>query len=163
MCLKAKKALEKYQKRESSINEGLVGLLGPVEQPEGEETKSAEEPKTIRVTRDMLDAGKRVVTLSDTSGNSQQDTIVLTSDLSLLESKMKANAMQPVKNYPGDAENTVEPQPQQDRVGDLEIHPCMPPQRKWCTMVPNGLRFKRRWVFHHPQTITPVVVVAWEK
>ena len=116
---KAKKALENYQKRESSINEGLVGLLGPVpaenEQGAVEETKS-DSPKVVRVTRDMLDAGKRVVTLSDTSGASLQDTIVLTSDLSLLESKMKANAMNTPKNYAEDAENAVnEPETQKER------------------------------------------------
>lgn len=108
---KAKKALENYHKREQAIQAGLSGLLGPVPKDGAEEAKAdAGEPRTIRITRDMLDAGKRVVTLQDTSGNSQADTIVLTSDLSLLESKMKANAMQPVKNYPDDAENKVEEQ-----------------------------------------------------
>lgn len=105
---KAKHTLEKYQKREAAIKAGLKGLLGPVtDERSEEEAKSADEPKTVRVTRDMIDAGKRVVNILDTSGNSQADTIVLTSDLSLLESKMKANAMQPVKSYPDDAENAV--------------------------------------------------------
>lgn len=111
--LKAKKALENYQKRETAINEGLKGLLGPVGE---EETKSADDaPKVVRVTRDMLDAGKRVVTISDTSGASQADTIVLTSDLSLLESKMKANAMQQPKQYPDDAENAVKEEPEAEQ------------------------------------------------
>jgi tetratricopeptide (TPR) repeat protein len=61
----------------------------------------------------MLDAGKRVVSVCDTSGTSpsQKDTIVLTSDLSLLESIMKANnnPMVPLKpkSYEGDVDNGV--------------------------------------------------------
>ena len=108
---KAKKMLEKYQKRETLIREELKGLLGPVKEAEEgtEEVKSSDEPKFVRITRDMVDAGKRVVSIADTSGASQSDTIVLTSDLSLLESKMKANASQVVvpKEYPEDAENDI--------------------------------------------------------
>jgi tetratricopeptide (TPR) repeat protein len=113
----AKKILDHYQKREVSIKEYLTGLLGPVVVGAGaggvkddnnqEETKS-DTPKIVRVTRDMIDAGKRVVALADTSGASVEDTIVLTSDLSLLESKMKVNAldMKP-KEYAEDAQNDV--------------------------------------------------------
>jgi len=108
---KAKKVLERYQKRESAVREELKELLGPVkgEDEAAAETKSSEEPKTVRITRDMMDAGKRVVSIADTSGASQSDTIVLTSDLSLLESRMKANATQGVvpKEYPDDAQNEV--------------------------------------------------------
>eukprot|EP00339_Tiarina_fusa_P026568 CAMPEP_0117023376 /NCGR_PEP_ID=MMETSP0472-20121206/17456_1 /TAXON_ID=693140 ORGANISM="Tiarina fusus, Strain LIS" /NCGR_SAMPLE_ID=MMETSP0472 /ASSEMBLY_ACC=CAM_ASM_000603 /LENGTH=597 /DNA_ID=CAMNT_0004729483 /DNA_START=65 /DNA_END=1860 /DNA_ORIENTATION=+ len=115
---KAKKVLDDYQKRESRLKTHLTGLLGPVDDGNGdnqqqqkqqqEESKSTE-PKTIRITRDMIDAGKRVVSIADTSGASQSDTIVLTSDLSLLESKMKANMNQIVKpkEYPDDAQNDV--------------------------------------------------------
>lgn len=113
---KAKKALDNYQKRESAVKAGLVGLLGPVN-ASNEAVKSADGPKTVRVTRDMLDAGKRVVTLSDTSGASLDDTIVLTSDLSLLESKIKVNANK--KDFPDDAENSVKEQPEQE---DRTIH-----------------------------------------
>lgn len=113
---KAKSILENYQKRETAIRAGLQGLLGPVPDDTTEESKSSnEDPKTVRITRDMIDAGKRVVQLSDTSGSSQADTIVLTSDLSLLESKMKANAMQPTKSYPEDAENSVPQTEQKER------------------------------------------------
>lgn len=108
---KAKRMLDRYKKRESALMEEMTELLGPVIEGENddkkEETKS--EPKTVRVTRDMLDAGKRVVSISDTSGQSQDDTIVLTSDLSSLESKMKANMNQVIKpkEYADDAENDV--------------------------------------------------------
>jgi tetratricopeptide (TPR) repeat protein len=115
---KAKKMLEKYQKRESLIREELKGLLGPVKEPEEgtEETKSWDEPRTVRITRDMVDAGKRVVSIADTSGALQSDTIVLTSDLSLLESKMKVNATQGVvpKEYPEDSENDIKEEETQE-------------------------------------------------
>lgn len=107
---KAKKALENYHKRETAIKESLKGLLGPVvtdDTPTKDEEKQ-QDAKTVRITRDMIDAGKRVVKIEDTSGRSQNDSIVLTSDLSLLESKMKANAMQPSKSYPEDAENELQ-------------------------------------------------------
>ena len=115
---RAKKALDQYHKRETAIKESLRGLLGPVlddkDAPGGDaEEEKQQDPKTVRITREMIDAGKRVVKIEDTAGASQSDMIVLTADLSLLESKMKANAMQPVKTYKGDAENAVEEPPQE--------------------------------------------------
>ncbi|CAJ1945551.1 unnamed protein product [Cylindrotheca closterium] len=105
----AKKILENYTKRETAVRSVLKGLVGPVRKNDddatNEETKSPE-PQIVRITRDMIDAGKRVVSITDTSGQSIQDTIVMTSDLSLLESKMKANAMKP-KTYAEDVENDV--------------------------------------------------------
>ena len=91
--LKAKKVLDNYKKRESAVRAELKGILGPPPSKDGdsqEESKSSE-PKTVRITRDLMDAGKRVLVVSDTSGASQSDTVVLTSDLSLLESQMAAN------------------------------------------------------------------------
>jgi hypothetical protein len=110
--LKAKKVLDKYHKRESAVRAELHGLLGPTSPSnEEEEPKSSPSDKktVVRITRDMIDAGKRVVVISDTSGASpnQIDSIVLTSDLSLLESKMKTNATTVPKSYPEDAENDV--------------------------------------------------------
>lgn len=109
--LKAKKVLDNYKKRESAVRADMKGILGPVPSKDGdsptEESKSPE-PKIVRITREMIDAGKRVVAISDTSGASQSDTIVLTSDLSLLESKMKTNTTMVPKNYDEDAENDVE-------------------------------------------------------
>jgi len=108
--LKAKKVLDRYQKRESAVRAELKGLLGPPPSSDAgkeEESKSVVS-KTVRITRDMIDAGKRVVVIADTSGASQSDTLVLTSDLSLLESKMKANATTVPKQYSEDAENDVD-------------------------------------------------------
>jgi tetratricopeptide (TPR) repeat protein len=119
----AKKALDGYLKRENALKTEFIGTLGPVpdrvngavpkvSEAPYEETKL--EPQMFRVVRDNLDAGKRVVSVSDTSGRSHKDTIVLTQDLSLLESKMKANAMSDKikpKEFPDDAENKVEENP----------------------------------------------------
>jgi len=112
---KAKSILDNYKKRESAIKEDLTELLGPVDGKKEEETKS-DTPKIIRVTRNMVDAGKRVVSIADTAGASLDDTIVLTSDLSLLESKMKANAlkMKP-KEYEGDAQNEAPDDSKEER------------------------------------------------
>lgn len=115
---KTKQALENYKKRESSMMMSLEGLLGPVNDEmttTNTEESKATDPRTVRITRDRMDAGTRVVTLSDTSGNSLQDTIVLTQDLSLLESKMAANAMGQAKSYPSDAENDAPSHVSQER------------------------------------------------
>jgi Tetratricopeptide repeat len=123
-----KKQLEKFQSRELQVQQSFANLLGPVvvihnnvedtekSKVESEETKQQQQQqqpvttKTVRITRDMVDAGKRVLNICDTSGtidNDRNDTIVLTQDLSHLESKMKANAMSVPKTYKDDAENDV--------------------------------------------------------
>lgn len=107
--LKAKKVLDNYKKRESAVRADLKGILGPPpskDNDSNEESKSSD-PKTVRITRDLMDAGKRVLVISDTSGASQSDTVVLTSDLSLLESQMAANTTMTPKKYSDDAENDV--------------------------------------------------------
>ena len=118
---KTKKVLERYQNREKMVMTELKGLLGP--SPTGadgeatgdfsEERKLAD-PTTVRITRDALDAGKRVITIADTSGNSLSDCIVPTQELSHLESKMgtNTNANLKPKSYEGDAENDVVEHPQ---------------------------------------------------
>jgi tetratricopeptide (TPR) repeat protein len=115
--LKAKKVLDNYKKRESAVRADLKGILGPPpstdkESSTDQEESKSTEPKIVRITREQMDAGKRVVVISDTSGASQSDTVVLTSDLSLLESKMKTNSTTVPKKYADDAENdVVEPTP----------------------------------------------------
>lgn len=90
---KTKKMLEQYKKREDGVVETLSGLLAP---GQNQETKF--------VTRAMLGVGKRVITICDTSGPGR---IVLTQDLSNLESATPANtALQP-KVYADDAENNA--------------------------------------------------------
>ncbi|CAB9500393.1 unc-45 homolog A [Seminavis robusta] len=113
--LKAKETLERYQNREKQVMTEFKNLLGPPPTDTNNKNGFAEEVKTgepsiVRISRDMVDAGKRVVTVADTSGNSLSDCIVLTQDLSHLESKMAANAANPnlkPKSYEGDAENEV--------------------------------------------------------
>jgi hypothetical protein len=130
-----KKKLESFQKRESLVREELRELLGPVQPESEEETKSSDEPKTVRITRDMIDAGKRVVSISDTSGASQSDTIVLTADLSLLESKMKVNATQVPKTYKEDAENEVEPEEEKEDRKIFGIIKCFLSNVHNCTIL----------------------------
>jgi hypothetical protein len=125
---KTKKVLEDYKKRENQAVQNFGGLLGPPI-PDKNETKSAD-ATVVRITRDRMDAGKRVLSLSDTSGASQKDTIVLTQDLSLLESKM-GGTLTP-KTYDDDAQNAVkEPEaPQQRSIYGLikifinNVHDC---------------------------------------
>jgi len=109
---KAKKVLDNYKKRETAVVTDLKGILGPppsndTKSPTVKEESKSSENKTVRITRELMDAGKRVLVISDTSGAFQNDTVVLTSDLSLLESKMKTNTTTVPKQYPDDAENDV--------------------------------------------------------
>lgn len=90
----AKKVLDGYKNREGQVMQTLPGLLN--------------EATTVRVTRDHLEAGKRVVILCDTTGSSPSDLIVLTQDLSHLESAMSNTQHHLIpKSYPGDVENGV--------------------------------------------------------
>ena len=112
---KVKKTLDKYKKREMAAVATFTGILGPVVtdgHPGQEETKATDK-KTFRITRNEMDAGKRVVTIADTSGNSVHDTIVLSQDLSHLESKMNVNAQ--AKSFQDDAENAVAEEPTKER------------------------------------------------
>jgi hypothetical protein len=140
---KAKKELEKYLKRETSIKETMQGLLGPVPEKddslksESEESKTAasEHPQIVRITRNDMKAGKRVVSLADTSGNSRNDTIVLTHDLSSLESKMKANALAPKKDFKGDVDNGVVEEEKQEYRSILGLIKCFISNVHNCTII----------------------------
>jgi len=120
----AKKTLDRYKKREEGLQQVFAGLLGPVV-TEGEaspEECKATDHRTIRIVRDQMEAGKRVVSVIDTSGSSQQnDTIVLTQDLSSLESKMKAHALTP-KHYPEDAQNDVPEETEQKQQKERSVY-----------------------------------------
>lgn len=94
---KVKKTLDKYKKREEAAVQSLVGILE--KQREQEEKEFDEEKRehagknVFRITRHDLAAGTRVVRVRDTSGISvSESTIVLTQDLSHLESKMRQDA-----------------------------------------------------------------------
>ena len=94
-----KQRLEQYQQRERAIQQEMKSVFG---EESNEETKSTDK-RIVRLTRNDLEAGKRVLTLSHTTGASLHDTIVLTRDLSLLESQMPVNAQ--AKSYATDVEN----------------------------------------------------------
>ena len=90
---KMKKMLDKYKVRQEGVVQTLAGLLGEVGGGDG--------PAKM-VTRDLMEAGKRVLTLADTAGPGK---IVLTEDLSNLESALPPNSRATPKKYEGDAEN----------------------------------------------------------
>lgn len=102
----AKKVLDDYRKREGAIMQTFQNAFA---KDDGEATDAT----VVRLTRDQMGAGKRVVTICDTTGSSQKDMVVLTQDLSHLESKMNTNANVMPKSYPEDATNEVKEQPQQ--------------------------------------------------
>ena len=121
----AKKAIDGYKKREAATMQTFSNvLLGNNSNDQDDTTMTAtatkeesksDTPSTVRITRQDIEAGKRVVTLCDTTGASVNDTIVLTQDLSHLESRMAAPPVQP-KSYPDDAENSAPaPAPSQSR------------------------------------------------
>lgn len=99
---RAKKVLDGYKKREGKVMQSLTGLLDDVH-------------GTVRVTRDNVEAGKRVMHLCDTTGSSPTDTIVFTQDLSLLESMMNNQPHLIPKSYPGDVDNGVPEAPMTQR------------------------------------------------
>eukprot|EP00548_Thalassiothrix_antarctica_P007242 CAMPEP_0194132618 /NCGR_PEP_ID=MMETSP0152-20130528/3040_1 /TAXON_ID=1049557 /ORGANISM="Thalassiothrix antarctica, Strain L6-D1" /LENGTH=543 /DNA_ID=CAMNT_0038827727 /DNA_START=49 /DNA_END=1680 /DNA_ORIENTATION=+ len=107
---KMRKTVDKYREREGSIMQTYANLF-----PDKEDGNSKDSSHVIRLTRDRLDAGKRVVTISDTNGCSEESNkIILTQDLSLLESKLDSNKNNE-KKYNDDAENDVQEKPQQER------------------------------------------------
>jgi len=123
-----KKTLDKYKKREDDVIQTCSGLLGPVKENNDDDEKTTK--NIVRITRDMVDAGKRVITVCDTSGASRNDMIILTQDLSQLESKMAANATTTPKEYSGDAQNDKHEPPQTRSVYGLiklfiaNVHNC---------------------------------------
>jgi len=105
---KTKRMLESYKEREEGVVETLAGLLGPAHDEEGSANRREEEkhdPEIKYVTRDTLGAGKRVLNICDTRGPGK---IVLTRDLSGLQSATPANASLRPKSYDDDAENKEE-------------------------------------------------------
>ena len=113
---KAKKTLDKYKKREMAAVATFIGILGPVGDEQSQsfsQQAKTPEAKTVRITRSDMDAGKRVITIADTSGNSVKDKIVLTQDLSHLESRMNVNTQ--AKSFQDDAENAVPEETNQER------------------------------------------------
>lgn len=105
-ALKTKTFLDKYKKREEGVVQSLAGLLGPVEEKDDSVKTIEEKHQYVKyVTRDMLCAGKRVITVSDTTGPGK---IILTQDLSNLESVTPTNSALQPKSYADDAENKEE-------------------------------------------------------
>lgn len=104
---KVKKLLDSYKKRENSSVQEISNVL--------ENNK-----KTTRfITRDDVDAGKRVLNISDTTGPGH---IILTEDLSNLESRTGANTTLEAKSYPEDFENAAEMHKSGKIYGIVKVH-----------------------------------------
>mmetsp|Transcript_3765 Transcript_3765/g.4292 ORF Transcript_3765/g.4292 Transcript_3765/m.4292 type:complete len:564 (+) Transcript_3765:77-1768(+) len=108
---KMKHVLDKYRKKEESVQQILSNVWKDDEsqQQEVQNVVTAKEGenqlKTRYITCNDVDAGKRVLTLSDTDGPGH---IILTQDLSHLVCAMPTNATLTPKTYPEDAENSVQ-------------------------------------------------------
>jgi hypothetical protein len=102
-----KKTLDKFKHRETQLIQSLTGLF-----PTPTDTDTAPTAQVVRVTRDMVDAGRRVLSIADCTGSSSSSTVVLTQDLSHLESKLPIN--EKAKSYDGDAENDVDEETKDD-------------------------------------------------
>jgi hypothetical protein len=100
--MQAKKVIDNYRKREGQIMQVIPNLLD-------RKLEENQVPKglIVRLTRDHLEAGKRVVTICDTRGLTANDMLILTQDLSHLESKMNASSVLVAKKNLDDAENDV--------------------------------------------------------
>mmetsp|Transcript_7196 Transcript_7196/g.10512 ORF Transcript_7196/g.10512 Transcript_7196/m.10512 type:complete len:541 (-) Transcript_7196:102-1724(-) len=122
---RTKDVLDNYREREGTIMQTFRDIFHNKDCEPGKELDSA----IARLTRDNLDAGKRVVTICDSKGSSGSDTIVLTQDLSLLESKMNSSGSHE-KKYEDNAENSVQEQQQQRTIYGLiklfisNVHNC---------------------------------------
>jgi tetratricopeptide (TPR) repeat protein len=104
---KTKQMLDAYEQRELGVTETLTSLLGPVDDNDDDTAAQQDEKhQEIKyVTREIIGAGKRVLTVADTKGPGK---IVLTQDLSNLESRTATNTSLKPKSYQDDAENKEE-------------------------------------------------------
>lgn len=105
---KTKQMLDAYEQRELGVTETLTSLLGPVDDDNDDDTAAQQDEKHQEikyVTREIIGAGKRVLTVADTKGPGK---IVLTQDLSNLESRTATNTSLKPKSYQDDAENKEE-------------------------------------------------------
>ena len=105
-----KKTLGKFKARENKLIQNLTDLLSaPATVTTGSSEAASKPHNVVRITHDHLDAGKRVVSITDVTGiDVDSSTVVLTADLSHLESKMPVNnSTVAAKTFPDDAENDV--------------------------------------------------------
>lgn len=92
---KTKAKLDKFKNRQESFVQTFENVLN-------------DGINVFRLTREHMDAFKRVVMIRDVTGTSPNDSkLVLTQDLSLLESQVPASALRNPKSYPDDAENSA--------------------------------------------------------
>ncbi len=131
--MKKKKILNEYKERELGVVQVLPSLLSPLEVGEngkdGGSSSGSGASTTKYITRDYMDAGKRVLNITNTTG---PGSIVLTTDLSDLESSIpttashsgdnnRVNTKLTPKSYPQDSENDA-PEETKDEKDKRTIH-----------------------------------------
>lgn len=119
----SKKMLDSYKQRENKLVQVLSDVFG-ADNENDEVTKDItslpNKTPTKFITRRDIDAGKRVLTVSNTNG---PGTIILTQDLSHLECALPSNSTLTPKSYPQDAENdVVESKDESSESGGKTIH-----------------------------------------
>ena len=117
-----KTILTAYRERELGVVQVLESLLSPSSADAAASTDSSSIKRFV--TRNDIEAGKRVLNITNTTGPGQ---IILTQDLTNLECKVPANnnasssSLTP-KSYPQDAENGVPEQIVQQQMKNRTIH-----------------------------------------
>jgi|EP00979_Chaetoceros_neogracilis_P017566 tetratricopeptide (TPR) repeat protein len=101
---KIKKQLDSYKAREVGVVQVLTDIFSHDANNKNDDPPKSHRKDTVRITRDHLDAGKRVLNVADTEG---PGNIVLTEDLTNLLSHMPPNTNLSPKSYPNDAENAA--------------------------------------------------------
>jgi len=106
-----KDMLNKYKQRELGVVQVLASLLPvpAVSSSSGGTSSSSSSNTTRYVTRNDMEAGKRLLHITDTNG---PGNIILTQDLTNLESNVPSSALQQnqkqkPKSFPQDAENDI--------------------------------------------------------
>ncbi len=102
-----KEILNQYQEREMGVVQVLTNVL---------DDKS---PTTKYITREDMGAGKRVLNITNTNGPGH---IILTQDLTNLQSNIPTNSNLTPKSYPQDAENDAPSPPQSKPTNNHTIH-----------------------------------------
>lgn len=111
----SKKMLDSYKAREGRLVQVLSNVLSDDPDTKSPSSSSSTKGPTKFITRNDLEAGKRVLTVSNTTGPGH---IILTQDLSHLECALPSNSVLTPKSHPQDVENDVD----ESKQGSKTIH-----------------------------------------
>jgi len=119
--LKMKDTLDAYKEKEEGVHQILSNVWKDHQtSPSPSPSSSPEDDVPTRtITRTDIHAGKRVLTLSDSTGPGH---IILSRDLTDLRNALPANATLTPKTYPNDAENSVTEHTAHSTASDKVVH-----------------------------------------